>query len=319
MPTVPKEILKRVRQIQIRTSHLVNDALAGEYVSVFRGQGMEFQEVREYQPGDEIRTIDWNVTARTGRPFVKRFREERELTVMLLVDASSSGQFGSQGRTKSDLSAEVCAVLAFSAIKNNDKVGLLIFTDRVEKFVPPKKGKQHVLRVIRELLAFQPESPRTDIRLALQYLSQVTTRRCVTFLVSDFISEGYEKALRIANRRHDIIAVRVIDPREMGLPEPEQPPAPLRLLGPAGRWIWGLFQPPAIFELEDAETGETLLVDTRDPNTLRGFGLLSQNQVQQSGEYFRSIGVDSIEIRTDRPYTDILLRFFRMRERRMRA
>lgn len=319
MPTVTKEILKRVQQIQIRTSHLVNDALSGEYVSVFKGHGIEFQEVREYQPGDEIRAIDWNVTARTGKPFVKRFTEERELTVMLVVDASSSGQFGTVGRAKLDLATEICAVLAFSAIKNNDKVGLIIFTDQIEKFVPPKKGKRHVLRVIRELLVFRPESGKTNIRLALEYLSQVTTRRCVTFLVSDFISEGYEKALRIANQRHDVIAVTITDPRELSLPEHKPPPTILRLLGPPGRFLWWLLHPPTIFELEDAETGETLFIDASDPNTSKGFGILGNQQIQQREEFFRSIGVDSIDIRTDRPYTDLLMRFFRMRERRLRT
>jgi uncharacterized protein (DUF58 family) len=319
MPSVPKEILKRVQQIQIRTSHLVNDALAGEYVSVFKGQGIEFQEVREYQPGDEIRTIDWNVTARTGKPFVKRFAEERELTVMLLVDASSSGQFGTSGRTKNDLAAEICAVLAFSAIKNNDKVGLIVFTDQIEKFVPPKKGKRHVLRVIRELLAFQPERGHTDIKLAIEYLSQVTTRRCVAFLVSDFISAGYEKALRIASRRHDIIAITMTDPREVALPERESPPLFLRILGPVGSLIWWLLRPPTILELEDAETGETLLVDAADQNTNRGFGLLSERQIQEREELFRSMGVDYMDIRTDRPYLEAILRFFRMRERRLKT
>ena len=319
MATVPKEILKRVQQIQIRTTHLVNDALAGEYVSVFKGQGMEFQEVREYQPGDEIRSIDWNVTARSGKPFVKRFSEERELTVMLLVDASSSGQFGTGNRTKNDIAAEVCAVLAFSAIKNNDKVGLIIFTDHIEKFVPPKKGKRHVLRVIRELLVFRPERGLTDVKGAVEYLNQVTTRRTVTFLVSDFIAEGYEKALRIANRRHDIIAITITDPREVQLPETEPPPLPLRLLGPLGKALWWLLRPPTIFELEDAESGERLLIDAGDRNTVKGFGILSQKDIQNRTDYFRSIGIDTMDIRTDRPYVEALLRFFRMRERRLRT
>lgn len=319
MATVPKEILKRVQQIQIRTTHLVNDALAGEYVSVFKGQGMEFQEVREYQPGDEIRSIDWNVTARSGKPFVKRFSEERELTVMLLVDASSSGQFGTGNRTKNDIAAEVCAVLAFSAIKNNDKVGLIIFTDHIEKFVPPKKGKRHVLRVIRELLVFRPERGLTDVKGAIEYLNQVTTRRTVTFLVSDFIAEGYEKALRIANRRHDIIAITITDPREVQLPETEPPPLPLRLLGPLGKALWWLLRPPTIFELEDAESGERLLIDAGDRNTVKGFGILSQKDIQNRTDYFRSIGIDTMDIRTDRPYVEALLRFFRMRERRLRT
>jgi uncharacterized protein (DUF58 family) len=319
MPEVSKEILKRVQQIQICTAHLVNDALAGEYVSVFKGQGMEFQEVREYQPGDEIRSIDWNVTARTGRPFVKRFSEERELTVMLLVDASSSGQFGTTNRSKSDLAAEICAVLAFSAIKNNDKVGLIIFTDHIEKFVPPKKGKRHVLRVIRELLAFEPQRSRTDIKLALDYLNQVTTRRSVAFLVSDFIAENYEKSLRIATRRHDITAITITDPREVELPELEPPPAVLKVMGPIGKAIWWLLRPPTIFELEDAETGERILIDTADQNTNRGYGILNRKHIHERTDYFRSIGVDTIDIRTDRPYIDIIMKFFRMRDKRLKA
>ncbi len=289
---IPKEILKKVQRIQIFTSHMVNDVMAGEYQSTFKGSGIEFDEVREYQFGDDIRNIDWNVTARHGNPFVKRFVEERELTVMLMVDASSSGAFGSIDKLKNEIAAELSAVLAFSAIKNNDKVGLIIFTDRIEKFIPPKKGKRHVLRVIRELLLFKPERSRTDISLALNYLNKVQTRRAVVFIVSDFLSEGFEKGLRIANQKHDVIAVNIVDPREMELPA----------LG--------------FIELMDAETGESIIVDTYDANVRKGFSLLSSDEIQKRKSMFRSINVDMIEVRTDKNYVDPLLKFFKMREKR---
>lgn len=289
---IPKEILKKVQRIQIHTSRMVNDVLAGEYHSTFKGSGIEFDEVREYQMGDDIRTIDWNVTARTGIPHIKRFIEERELTVMLMVDASSSGYFGSTDKLKSEIATELCAVLAFSAIKNNDKVGLIIFTDRIEKFVPPQKGKTHVLRVIRELLCFKPERSRTDIDMALAYLQRVVTRRSVVFIVSDFMCSGFEKALRIANRRHDVIGIDIIDPRETSLPA----------LG--------------FVELMDAETGESIIVDTYDRSIREGFSLLSNQDIQQRHDMFRSMGVDLVEIHTDKPYVDPMLKFFRMREKR---
>jgi uncharacterized protein (DUF58 family) len=290
---IPKEILRKVQRIQITTRHMVTDVFAGEYESVFKGRGMEFDEVREYQPGDEIRTIDWNVTARMGHPYVKRFVEERELTVMLVVDASSSGKFGTVKQLKNELAAEICAVLAFAAIKNNDKVGLIIFTDRIEKFVPPKKGTTHVLRAIRELLYFQPQHRETNIAVALEYLRKVTTRRTVTFLVSDFMSAGYEKPLRIANKRHDIIAITITDPRELELPQ----------IG--------------FVELQDAETGEILLIDTTDANTRKAFNVLNTRQLRDREELFRSMEVDAIDVRTDRPYVEPIMHFFRMRERRL--
>lgn len=294
---IPKEILKKVQQIQIRTSHLVTDSLAGEYVSVFKGHGMEFEEVREYQPGDEIKSIDWNVTARMGHPFVKRFVEERELTVMLLVDISESGDFGSVCQFKKEIAAELCALLAFSAIKNNDKVGLITFTDRIEKFVPPKKGKRHVLRVIRELLYTDPElkaqhSPHTDIGVALEHLTRVTPRRTVTFLVSDFIAAGYEKLLRVANKRHDIIAITVTDPRE-------------EVLDNAG-----------IVELEDAETGEILMVDTGDRDTRASFEAMNKRIADERKKMFRSMNVDEIVIKTNESYVEPVMKFFKTRERR---
>ena len=289
---IPKEILKQVRRIQILTSRMVNDVMAGEYHSTFKGRGMEFDEVREYIPGDEIRSIDWNVTARTGTPYVKKYVEERELTVMLMVDASSSGGFGSVLKTKSEIAAEMCAVLAFSAIKNNDKVGLIIFTDRIEQFLPPKKGRSHVLRVIREVLYFKPEGTGTDIAGALEYLKKVSHRKAVAFLVSDFMAEGYQRPLAIANKRHDVVAITVTDPREIEMPK----------IG--------------FVQLEDAETGEIVLIDTRDPGFRQRFTGLTSEKLREKEKIFRASGVDSIDVRTNLPYVEPLRRFFRMRERR---
>ncbi len=334
-----EDLFRRVQRIQINASRAVNDVLAGEYVSVFKGRGMEFEEVREYQPGDEVRSIDWNVTARMGHPFVKRFVEERELSVMLVVDASSSGDFGAVERLKNDVAAEACAILAFSAIRNNDKVGLIIFSDRIEKFVPPKKGKSHVLRVIRELLvlgARRPLSPvrrralarvlkalpvwppdfpsrrdalkqvkrlarpgrrraETDIAGALEYLSQISKRRGVVFLVSDFLASGYESQLRIASKRFDIVALAVQDPREIALP------------------------PVGLIELQDAETGEIVLVDTRERSVRQGYERLAARETAERARLFRSMNIDEIRIRTDEPPADPIVRFFRLRERRRRA
>jgi uncharacterized protein (DUF58 family) len=279
---IPKEILKKVRRIEIVTNRTVNDVMAGEYHSVFKGRGMEFDEVREYSPGDDIRTIDWNVTARSGFPHVKRYVEERELTVMLLVDASASGDFGSGEQMKGEVAVELCALLAFSAIKNNDRVGLIIFTDEVEQYIPPKKGKSHVLRVIRELLYFKPKGRRTSIPTALEFLNKVTTRKAVAFLISDFIDSGIAKSMSIANRRHDLIAVTIGDPREKELPS----------IG--------------FMEFEDAETGEIILVDTYDQPTR---DLFSKNSAGARGELermFRSLRMDYIPIGTDRPYVEPL-------------
>jgi uncharacterized protein (DUF58 family) len=291
---IPKEILKKVRRIEIATRGLVNDVFSGEYHSVFKGRGMEFSEVREYQIGDDIRTIDWNVTARTGHPFVKIFEEERELTVMLMVDASSSGEFGTFERMKGEIAIEICALLAFSAIKNNDKVGLIIFTDKVEKFIAPRKGKSHVLRVLRELLYFEPEDKKTDIGGALEYLSRVIRRRSVVFLVSDFLSKDYTQAMRIANKRHDIVAIHVLDPRELELP--------------------GI----GYIELEDAETGEEILLDTSDRQVRQLFAKETSETMTQRDKLFKSMNVDSIDIRTDQSYIEPLIKFFRMRAKRFR-
>jgi len=289
---IPKELAKKIRLIQISTSKAVNDVLAGEYESVFKGRGMEFDEVREYQPGDDVRTIDWNVTARTGKPFVKRFREERELTVMFLVDLSASGSFGSVRQLKNEMAAEVCALLAFAATKNNDKVGLIVFTDHVEMFIPPKKGSRHVLRVIREILSFQPGRAGTDIAQALDYVGRVQAKRAVVFLISDFQAEGFERALRVLGRRHDMIAVTIGDPRELSLPD------------------------VGLLELEDAETGEVVLIDTGDPEVRRQYERLGRETASKLAGIFRSMGVDQIEIRTGRDYVRDLIKFFKKRERR---
>jgi uncharacterized protein (DUF58 family) len=291
---IPKEILKKVKRIEITTRGMVNDVFSGEYHSVFKGRGMDFSEVREYQIGDDIRTIDWNVTARTGRPHVKVFDEERELTVMLLVDASFSSEFGTAHRMKGEIAAELCALLAFSAIKNNDKVGLIIFTDQIEKFVPPRKGRSHVLRVLRELLYFKPKDRKTDIGLALEYLSRVIRRRSTVFLVSDFLSGDFSRALRIANRRHDIVGLHIVDPRELEMPD------------------------VGFIELEDAETGETLLVNTFDRKVRSLFGKKSGEAMAAQEQLFRSMNVDRVVIRTDESYFEPLIRFFRIRARRFR-
>jgi len=289
---IPQELARKIRVIEITTRKVVNDILAGEYESVFKGRGMEFDEVREYMPGDDIRTIDWNVTARTGKPYVKRYVEERELTVIFLVDLSASGSFGSVDKLKNEIAAEFCALLSFSAVKNNDKVGLILFTDKVEKYIPPKKGTTHVLRVIRELLSFRAAASSTDITRALDFLGKVTTKRAVVFLVSDFQAEGYEKALRIISKKHDLISVTIVDPREIKLPD------------------------VGLIELEDAETGEIVLIDTSNPEVRRRYERLGEEKAGRLRDLFASMGIDQIEVRTDRDYIPTLVRFFRVRERR---
>jgi len=287
-----REQLKTVRKIQIRTSHLVSNIFAGQYQSVFKGRGMEFAEVRLYQRGDDVRTIDWNVTARSGTPHVKRFAEERELTVMLLVDASASTRFGSVKQLKSALAAELGALFAFSAIKNNDKVGLVMFTDRIELAVPPRKGTRHVLRVIREVLSLQPAGHGTNLAAALEHLQMVSKRRSVLFVLSDFLDASAERALRIAARRHDVIAVVLDDPRERELPD------------------------VGLVELEEAETGERYVVDTSDARLRKTFADTAAAARIARDRWLHGANVDAIMVTTDRPYTEALLRFFRMRERR---
>lgn len=288
---LPPELFAKIKQIQIRTQRLVTDALAGEYESAFKGRGMEFEQVRDYQPGDDIRHIDWNVTARMGSPFVKEHREERELTVMLLVDVSSSGAFGTSDKQKNEVAAEVAAVLAYTAIKKHDRVGLIIFSDRIEQYIPPKKGRAHVWRVIRTILGFRPSGRRsTDLDAALEYLGKVMPRRVVGFVISDFLDDGFADRLRVAAKRHDLTAVAVADRREAELP------------------------PIGLLELEDAETGEITLVDTYDRNVTEGFRALGGSERKARRALFRSAGVGEIEVWTDEPYVDAIVRFFRLRE-----
>ncbi len=290
---IPPEVLRKIRQIEITTSRMVTDVFAGQYESVFKGRGMEFDEVREYQPGDEIRSIDWNVTARMAHPYVKKFVEERQLTVMILLDASGSCSFGSGHQLKSDLAAELSAILAFSAIRNNDRIGLIIFTDRIEKFIPPRKGTTHVLRVIREALYFKPKGSGTDINGAIEYLNRITARRAVVFVISDFYAGDYKKSLSIANKRHDVIALTVSDPREYELPD----------IG--------------IVELRDAETGGIFLMDASNRASREEYARRSMKLFSQRKEVFDSCRVDHIDISTTRPYLGPLIQFFRMRERRI--
>jgi uncharacterized protein (DUF58 family) len=291
---IPREILKQVRRIEISTRGLVNEVFSGEYHSVFKGRGMNFAEVREYQYGDDVRNIDWNVTARAGSPFVKIYEEERELTVMLLVDMSASEDFGTRERMKADVAVEICALLAFSAIKNNDKVGLLIFSDHVEKLVPPRKGRRHVLRVLRELLYHEPEGRGTDVAAALEYLAHIQRKRAVVFLVSDFRDEGFEKALSVAGRRHDLVAVRLGDAREQELPA----------LG--------------FLELEDPESGERVVVNTSSSAFRIAFREESDRRAAALDRALKKSKVDAIDVRTGEPYVKPLMRFFRERARRRR-
>lgn len=313
---IPREILKKIRQIEIRTNRLVTESLAGQYHSVFKGQGMNFDEVREYQPGDEVRAIDWNVTARMNHPFVKKFVEERELTLMLVVDVSGSGLFGSVAQSKRELAAEIGSVLAFSALRNNDKVGLILFSDAIEKFIPPRKGRRHVLRVIREILFFQPQRRGTDLSGALEFMLRVTPHRAIAIVISDFIGaptaaprQGNRRprprmmmmeslaqasfpALRQANRRHDLVAVQITDRYELGLPA-------------LGRLI-----------LRDAETGEVVEIHTGDERRRAAFAERQSREQADLARLFRSAGIDAIQLRTDQPYAIELARFFEMREKR---
>jgi len=290
------ELFRKIRQIEIHTRKLVNDSYAGEYHSVFKGRGMEFEEVRPYIPGDEIRTIDWNVTARTGEPYVKRFVEERELTVMLMVDGSGSGDFGSVQRFKRELAAELTAVLAFAATNNQDKVGLMIFTDQIELLIPPRKGRKHVLRIIRELLAFEPIGRGTDIHLALDTINRVLKRRSILFLVSDYLCdpEDYARILAVTNRRHDVIAIDIHDPLESAIPA------------------------VGLLSLEDAESGDILLLDSSQKEWRKSFLENSAEIWSARQETFRKAQVDRISVTTADNYTDALTKFFQKRARKLR-
>ncbi len=291
---LPKEIVRQIRRIQIATNRLVDESLAGEYHSVFKGRGMEFDEVREYQHGDDVRTIDWNVTSRAGRPFVKRYVEERELTVMLLIDASASGAFGSAVKMKSEIAAEISALLAFSAIKNNDRVGAILFTDRVEKFIPPRRGVSHVLRVVREVLFYKPENCGTRIEKAIERLNLVVKKRSVVFLISDLMDQGFEQALKTAHRRHDIVVIQIVDPREKKIPK------------------------VGILELRDAETGEIASVDTSLEWVRNTFEENWNRNQSRLAKFFKSNRMDHVLIETDKPYDVPLVRFFKERAKRIR-
>lgn len=286
------ELLKKVRKIEIKTRGLANQIFSGEYHSVFKGRGMAFSEVREYQIGDDIRSIDWNVTARFNHPYVKVYEEERELTVMALVDVSGSGKFGTTTQFKKDLAIELCAVLSFSAIQNNDKVGIIFFSDIIEKFIPPKKGRTHILRIIRELIDFKPVHNRTRISEPLIYLRNAIKKRSIAFIISDFLDNGFEDALKIANKKHDVVAIRIYDTREKELPN----------IG--------------LINLFDAETGTHKLIDTSNPLVLKKFSDWRKEKDEELKQIFRRCGVDYINIRTDESYIQPLMNFFRIREQR---
>jgi uncharacterized protein (DUF58 family) len=289
---IPADVIARIRKIHIKTSHQVDDLMAGDYVSVFKGRGMEFEQVREYQPGDDVRNIDWNVTARSQSAFVKEFREEREMTVILAVDVSASQDFGTAEDFKQDLAAKFSAAIAFTAIRNNDKVGLILFSDRIETYVPPKKGRGHVWRVIREILTARAQGRGTDIAGALAFLNNVARRRAVVFLVSDFIDEGFGKVLRVTRARHDLIAVSITDPRELEL------------------------TPMGLVELADAESGGWAMVDTLDSTFREAYAAAAHARVKDRQDLLKGCAVDEIALSTDEDWVKPLVRFFRMRGQR---
>ena len=286
------ELLKKVRKIEIKSRGLSSQVFSGEYHSAFKGRGMTFSEVREYQAGDDIRTIDWNVTARLRTPYIKIFQEERELTVMLIVDVSGSREFGSQKQLKQDLVTELCAVLAFSAIQNNDNIGVIFFSDQIEKFIPPKKGRSHILRIIRELIDFKPEHRKTDIAMALKYFNNVIKKRSTAFVISDFMDDGFETALKIANRKHDVVALQIYDKREQELPN------------------------VGLVRLQDAETGEMIWIDTSRTETRKKYAMESLKKDSQLKEIFRRSGVDFTMLGTHQSYIQPLMNLFKRRETR---
>ena len=288
-----REILRKIRRLELRTRRLVASSFAGQYQSVFKGRGMNFEEVRPYSPGDEIRAIDWNVTARTGEPYIKKFTEEREMTVMIVLDVSASGNFGSVEESKRELAAEVAAILAFSAITNNDKVGLLLFSDRVELFIPPKKGRLHILRLIREMLFFRPKGKGTDLSGALEYLNKVVTRRAVIFLISDFLTGDFSKPLTISAKRHDMVAIPVIDPAEEMLPD------------------------VGVILLEDPETGEQIEVDTSRRVLSKGYADMAEKRSKELFSLFGARRIHTLPLRTDKDYLPLLRSFFDRRGRRI--
>ena len=286
------ELMQKIRAIQIKTSHMVTELMAGEYVSAFKGRGMEFNAVREYTPGDDVRLIDWNVTARMDQPFIKEYIEERELNVMLMVDVSSSGEFGSTEKFKNEISAEVASILAFAAIRNNDKIGRIVFSNKIEHYIPPKKGKAHVWNIIRTILNYEPEGRLTDLNIPLEYLLKIQKRKCIAFLISDFQATNYETNVKLARQKHDLVAISISDPRERNLPK----------IG--------------LINLRDSETGETLLIDTDNREMTK---LLTSYERGKRGKFkklFRSIDVDTIEIDTDGSLLEPIIRYFKIREKR---
>lgn len=292
----PAEIIKKVRRLEIRTRHLVTDSVTGAYHSSFKGRGMDFEEVREYAIGDDVRSIDWNVSAKMDRTFVKVFREEREMTLMLLIDLSASGIFGSVEQSKREYAAEIASVLAFSATQNNDKVGVILYTDQVEHYIPPKKGRRHILRVIRDILFYEPKGRKTAHATALDYLNRLQNRRTVTFLVSDFLDESQDDSLfnklALTNQRHDLICVALSDPREIELPK------------------------VGLVTLEDAETGETVEIDTNDSKVRQHYAQLNQKRLENFANSMRRKGLDWIEAQTDKPYLPALRKLFARRAKR---
>ncbi|MCP5468806.1 MAG: DUF58 domain-containing protein [Deltaproteobacteria bacterium] len=289
---LPAELLKKIKRIQLKTNYLANEVFSGEYESAFRGRGMEFEEVREYHPGDDVRSIDWNVTARVGEPHVKVFREEREMTVMVMVDLSASLNFGTHERLKNETAAEVAAVLAYAAVKSNDKVGLILFSDRVEKYIPPKKGTAHIYRIIQEILTYRAQFERTCIRFPLEYLMHVRQRHSICFLISDFLDQGYETALNIASRRHDMLCIQLYDRAE------EQLPA------------------MGYLKMRDPESGEECWINSSRASFQKGFQEQAKSFQEETQNKFRKIGVDSVLIEQSGDYVEPLLQFFREREKR---
>ena len=289
---ISPELMQKIRSIQIKTSHMVTELMAGEYVSAFKGRGMEFNAVREYAPGDDVRLIDWNVTARMNQPFIKEYIEERELNIMLMVDVSSSGEFGSTGKFKNEISAEVASILAFAAIRNNDKIGLIVFSDKIEHYIPPKKGKAHIWNIIRTILNYKPEGRLTDLNIPLEYLLKIQKRKCVAFLISDFQATNYETNIKLVSKKHDLVAIAISDPRETNLPK----------IG--------------LVHLQDAESGENLIFDTNDEEATKLYSVHARQIREKLKRLFRSTGVDTIEIRTDSAVVEPIVRYFKIREKR---
>lgn len=287
-----EDLLKKIKGIQIRAKHLVNNAFAGDYQSAFRGRGIEFDEIREYVPGDDVRNIDWNVTARMGHPFVKIFKDERELTVMFVVDVSASSRFGTFKKFKNEVAAEITALLAYTALRNNDKVGLIIFSDHVEHYVPPKKGRGHVWQLIRDILTYKSDAKKTDMNIPLDFLNRIVKHRAITFLISDFMGDGYEQKLKTTSHHHDLVAISITDPRELEMPK----------IG--------------YIELEDAETGESILVDTFNNSFLKEYKKTALKEKSKLKDFFQMNGIDFIQVRTDESYIDPIVKYFRAREKR---